>query len=217
MGCTMKEIFLSASVPENGRGDFYETADPFLIQFAVRELITVCLGRRRVVWGGHPSITPMVHAVCRDFGLEVEAPVLLYQSTYYKNLFPEDNKYFQTVLVDGVEEDRAESLGLLRTTMLSRPIEAAVFIGGMEGIFQEHEIFRSLHGPAATVVALGAPGGAARQLAQKLPPGGREGECELDRIDFARLFHERLGIASDEPRHLKDVGDEPDEPQKFNL
>src|SRR3546814_13763214 len=88
MGCEMNEIFLSASVPEHGRGDFYETANPFLIQFAVRELITVCLGRRRIVWGGHPSITPMVHAVCRDFGLEFEAPVLLYQSTYFKDRFP---------------------------------------------------------------------------------------------------------------------------------
>src|SRR3546814_12926146 len=83
--------------------------------------------------------------------------------------------------------------------MLSRPIEAAVFIGGMEGIFQEHEIFRALHGSAATALAVGAPGGAARQLAQELSPGERL-ENELDRIDFARLFHERLGIRSEERR-----------------
>src|SRR3546814_2459752 len=100
----------------------------------------------------------MVHAVCRDFGLEFEAPVLLYQSTYFKDRFPEDNKYFETVLVDDVAENLADSLGLLRTTMLSRPIEAAVFIGGMEGIFQEHEIFRALHGSAANALAVGAPG-----------------------------------------------------------
>lgn len=212
----MKEIFLSASVPEHGRGNFYETADPFLIQFAVRELITVCLGRRRVVWGGHPSITPMVHAVCRDFGLDVEAPVLLYQSTYFKNRFPEDNQYFETILVDGVKMDRAESLALLRTTMLSRPLEAAIFIGGMEGIFHEHEIFRSMHGPDATVLALGAPGGAAKQLAQRLSRGDPEEERELNRIDFARLFYERLGIASNEPRHIRNFGNEPQEPH-FNM
>src|SRR3546814_4204230 len=104
MGCEMNEIFLSASVPEHGRGDFYETANPFLIKFAVRELITVCLGRRRIVWGGQPSITPMVLAVCRVFGLEFEAPVLLYPSTYYKNRFLEDNKYFVTVPDDAVVE-----------------------------------------------------------------------------------------------------------------
>ncbi|MFZ6672271.1 hypothetical protein ACO0J9_29755, partial [Pseudomonas aeruginosa] len=53
----MKRIFLSASVPRPDRGNFHETADPFLIQFAVRELMTVALGRRQIVWGGHPAIT----------------------------------------------------------------------------------------------------------------------------------------------------------------
>lgn len=207
----MKEIFLSASVPEQGRGDFYETADPFLIQFAVRELITVCLGRRRVVWGGHPSITPMVHAVCRDFGLEFEAPVLLFQSKYFKDQFPEDNKFFQTVLVDGAGE-REESLTLLRSTMLARPIEAAVFVGGMEGSFEEYKILLALHGKKANVLAVGAPGGAARQLAQELSPPGREGEHEVDRIDFARLYQERLGIAPDEPRQLIGRRDDPEKP-----
>jgi len=205
----MKEIFLSASVPEQGRGDFYESADPFLIQFAVRELITVCLGRRRVVWGGHPSITPMVHAVCKDFGMEFVPPVVLYQSRFFEDRFPEDNKYFETVLVDGVEGDLAASLLALRRAMLSRPIEAAVFVGGMEGIFQEYEVFRALHGPNAQVLALGAPGGAARQLAEGAGQIGRDAR-DLDRIDFARLFQERLGISPEEKRQLKN-GDAEDE------
>lgn len=198
----MKEIFLSASVPEHGRGNFYESANPFLIQFAIRELITVCLGRRRVVWGGHPSITPMVHAVCKDFGMEFAPPVVLYQSTFFKDRFPEDNKYFETVLVDGIEGDLAGSLVALRRAMLSRPIETAVFVGGMEGIFQECEIFRALHGSNAHVFALGAPGGAARQLAEGAPRIGYDAR-DLDRIDFARLFQERLGISPEEKRQLK--------------
>ena len=198
----MKEIFLSASVPEHGRGNFYESADPFLIQFAVRELITVCLGRRRVVWGGHPSITPMVHAVCKDFGMEFAPPVVLYQSRYFENRFPEDNKYFETVLVDAVDGDLAGSLVELRRAMLSRSIEAAVFIGGMEGIFQEYEMFRDLHGLNAQALALGAPGGAARQLAEGALSDGR-GDHDLNRIDFARIFHERLGISPEEKRQLK--------------
>lgn len=205
----MREIFLSTSVPEQGRGDFYETADPFLIQFAVRELITVCLGRRRIVWGGHPSITPMVHAVCQDFGLEGVPPVLLYQSEFFKDRFPEDNKYFETVLVEEVKDDQAASLELLRKTMLSRPIEAAVFVGGMEGIFREHELCRQLH-QHLTVLALGAPGGAAKQLAQHLQPTGESSSTELDRVDFARLFHERLNIALDEPRQFNS----PEAPKK---
>jgi hypothetical protein len=211
----MKEIFLSASVPEHGRGDFYESADPFLIQFAVRELITVCLGRRRIVWGGHPSITPMVHAVCKDFGMEFAPPVLLYQSRFFEKRFPEDNKYFETVLVDAVEGDLPSSLVELRKTMLSRPIETAVFIGGMEGIFQECEIFQGLHGPNADVLALGAPGGAARQLAESKLSNERF-DRDLDRIDFARLFQERLGISPEEHRQMKVIGDEGEHPQRFN-
>ena len=201
MGGAMKEIFLSASVPKRGQGNFDETADPFLIQFAVRELVTVCLGRRRIVWGGHPSITPMVLAVCRDFGLEFDAPVVLYQSTYFENQYPEDNQYFDIVYVDRVEGNMADSLSVLRKQMLSRPLEAAVFVGGMAGLFEEHHVFRELHGEDATIVALGAPGGAARMLAEKYR--GPNSEHDLERIDFARLFHERLGIAPDEPRHLR--------------
>ncbi|MDZ3798096.1 MAG: hypothetical protein U0T03_04760 [Xanthomonadales bacterium] len=210
----MKEIFLSSSVPEHGRGNFYESADPFLIQFAVRELLTVCLGRRRVVWGGHPSITPMVHAVCKDFGMEFEPPVVLYQSRFFENRFPEDNKYFETVLVDGVEGDLANSLVALRRAMLSRPIQAAVFIGGMEGIFQEYAMFQELHGPNANAVALGAPGGAARQLAEDALLNGNR-DPDLDRIDFARLLHERLGISPEEERQMKS-GEAKDDGSQFN-
>lgn len=43
----MSQIFLSASIPQQGRGDFFESADPFLIQFAVREFMTVCLANNR--------------------------------------------------------------------------------------------------------------------------------------------------------------------------
>ena len=54
LGNSMKSIFLSASVPVDGSGRYFETADPFLIQVAVREFMTFAIGRRRVVWGGTP-------------------------------------------------------------------------------------------------------------------------------------------------------------------
>jgi len=196
MGWYMKQIFLSASVPERGRGQFDETSDPFLIQFAVRELITLCLGRRRVIWGGHPSITPMVHAVCQDFGMRFDAPVVLYQSTYFASEFPVTNRFFDPRLVEA-RGSKADSLASLRFHMLNQPINAAVFIGGMDGIFEEYELFRKLHGPDATVGALRAPGGAARDLAEKLRPDDVD-----DRIDFARLFQEALRIDPAEPREL---------------
>ncbi|MBI2745231.1 MAG: hypothetical protein HYX45_06565 [Burkholderiales bacterium] len=192
----MKEIFLSASVPKAGRGNFEETADPFLIQFAVRELVTVCLGRRRIVWGGHPSITPMVQAICADFGQEFDAPVLLYQSEYFKDQFPKENRFFKTVVVPSVPGDLNASLTQLRRAMLSRPIANAVFIGGMEGIYEEYDLYKELHRADALPLPLGATGGASKDLAMK------HEDRDLDRLDFARLFYERLNIDPNEPRVL---------------
>jgi len=196
----MREIFLSASVPASGRADFDETANPFLIQFAVRELVTVCLGRRRIIWGGHPSITPMVHAVCSEFGMEFDAPVVLYQSEYFRNRFPKTNDFFDPLITQEVDGDRDASLTLMRRTMLSRPIEAAVFIGGMEGIFEEYDLCCELQ-PNARVIALATPGGASRQLAERL-----QNFDQALRVDFSRLFYQCLGIQTDEPREL--LGDE---------
>ena len=84
----MTAIFLSSSIPVGGRRNFYETADPFLIQSAVREFVTLVLGRRMIVWGGHPAITPMVWAVCEDLGVDFANAVVLYQSGYFADIFP---------------------------------------------------------------------------------------------------------------------------------
>jgi len=50
----MDAIFLSASVPISGRGSYHETANPFLIQCAVRELVISVIRTHRIVWGGAP-------------------------------------------------------------------------------------------------------------------------------------------------------------------
>lgn len=189
----MGRIFLSASIPVAGRGDFHQTANPFLIQFAIRELLTVCLGRRMLVWGGHPAITPMVWAVCEDLGVEYAKTVTLYQSRLFADIFPDENANFgNVVFIDAVENDHTKSLSYLRTEMLSGQYDAAIFIGGMEGVFEEYQLFKHMH-PSAKVFAVRSPGGAAMQLADQL------GQIE-DRIDFARLFHEELNIMVTEKR-----------------
>ena len=188
-----RSIFMSASVPLPGRGTFHEDADPFLIQFAVRELLTVCLGRRHLVWGGHPAITPMVWAVCEDLGVDYSKCVTLYQSSLFEDAFPDENAHFANVVrVDAVGTDRTASLEAMRLAMLMPEYESAVFIGGMEGVLDEYQMFDTLH-PTAKIVPVSSPGGAARMLARKLHE-------ENDRIDFARLFAEKLGIDVSEAR-----------------
>ncbi len=191
----MGRIFLSASIPVQGRGDFFESANPFLIQFAVRELLTVCLGRRTIVWGGHPAITPMVWAVCESLGVQYATAVKLYQSRFFEEIFPEENLKFENVnYVPAVANDMRESLKRMRRAMFRGKFEAGVFIGGMEGIFEEFEMFKALH-PDAKIIALRAPGGASLELARKLRQknGG---------VDFARMFHRQLKVSAEERRRL---------------
>ncbi len=192
-------IFLSASVPVPGRGTYYERADPFLIQFAVRELITVALGRRLIVWGGHPAITPMVWAACEDLNVNYGDAVILYQSTFFKDVFPEENRRFGNVqLVDHVLGDRDASLLKMRQAMLSRnDLSMAVFIGGMEGVTAEYELFIKHH-PDAAILPVAAPGGAARDLAANLGQDPKQ----MDDVDFSRIFHDALGISPNAPRTI---------------
>jgi SLOG cluster3 family len=99
--------------------------------------------------------------------------------------------------VDAVPEDREASLLRMRKKMLSRDdLSEAVFIGGMEGILEEYTLFTELH-PKAKILAVPAPGGAARQLAERL---GVKGETDLQNVDFAKLFHVELNVAPNESR-----------------
>jgi SLOG cluster3 family len=105
-------IFLSAGVPDPKRGpEFAKTADTVAITAAVCALVHVTLGRRLLVWGGQPAITPMIWVVAEGLGLQYGSWVKLYQSRYFKDEFPEDNVRFQNVtFIDDVERDREKSL-----------------------------------------------------------------------------------------------------------
>lgn len=72
------------------------------------------------------------------------------------------------MLVNAVEGDRKQSLHKMREAMLSWPdLEAAVFIGGMEGVEIEYEMLTHYHSKAS-VISVAATGGAALQLAMRL-------------------------------------------------
>jgi len=84
----------------------------------------------------------MVWAVCADLGVQYANAVRLYQSRYFEEFFPRENARFRNVVyVDAAKGDRANSLLKMRKQMLKGPFSAAVFIGGMEGILEEHELF----------------------------------------------------------------------------
>jgi hypothetical protein len=183
----MSSIFLSASVPIVGRGSYHETADPFLIQCAVRELVVAVIRSHKIVWGGHPAITPMIWSICEDLGVNYSQSVILYQSKFFQDRFPEENARFQNVVfTEPVHNDREASLHAMREQMLSREdLVAAVFIGGMEGIEAEYQLFKKFH-PNAKILPIPSPGGAALNLAKAL---GNFRDADLTDVDYADLFH----------------------------
>jgi hypothetical protein len=187
----MDAIFLSASVPIAGRGHYHDTANPFLIQCAVRELVISVIRTHCIVWGGHPSITPMIWSICEDLSVDYSDSVVLYQSRFFQDRFPEENKRFgNVVFIDAVPGDRDASLAAMREAMLSRTdLVAAVFIGGMEGVEAEFSLFQQFH-PNEVVIPVAAPGGAAVDLALRTTEDARPA---LDDVDFARMFHRHFG------------------------
>jgi hypothetical protein len=194
----MGAIFLSASVPFGTRAAPYPEADPYLIQAAVRAFVITALGRRLIVWGGHPSITPMLWAAAQDLGVSYHHAVRLYQSRYFKDEFPEINQRFDNVtFTENIGGDREASLLDLRTRMFSsHPFEGAVFIGGMDGVEREFTLFRDRHADAR-IVLVDSCGGAAAALARE----HRDLAENLVRpFDYSGLFARRLRIRPDEER-----------------
>jgi len=143
----MSAFFLSASVPQVGRARAHASADPDLIQRAVREMVIAMIERKRIVWGGHPTITPMMWNICKELGAKCAKSVVLYQSRFFEGHYPDDNKYFPNVVyVDAVPGDREASLLRMREAMLSREdLTAAAFIGGMEGVDAEFGLFKHFY------------------------------------------------------------------------
>lgn len=192
-------IFLSAGVPDPKRGPQYAaTADSVAIGAAVSALVHITLGRRLLVWGGQPAITPMIWVVAQDIGVDYGRWVRLYQSRHFKDDFPEDNERFQNVIyTDDIGGDREKSLLSMRERMFSDyAFKAAVFIGGMGGIVEEYELFRRLQ-PNAAVIPVVSTGGATLEVAQRI--GGLPPDLN-DELDYVALLHRHLGVSVREER-----------------
>ena len=192
-------IFLSAGVPDPNRGpEFAETADPVAIAAAVSALLHVTLGRRLLVFGGQPAITPIVWTVAESLSVDYGSWVRLYLSRFFEDDFPSETARFQNVVFTDRVDDRATSLRIMRERMLGEtPFAAAVFIGGMGGIVDEYRMFRALQ-PQAAIVPLFSTGGAVLELASAELP--RDGELELD-LDYVGLLHRRLDVPVQEERY----------------
>ncbi len=189
----MKTIFLSASVPlEDRHPRYFGTADVIAIRDAVRALATVVVPKARLVWGGHPAITPLIHYVLRRMNAEVRNHVTLYQSRFFEHLFPPENEWFEDVVIVDRGADLASSLLAMRTRMFAEHTYAAgIFIGGMEGVEDEFRMFREAH-RNALLLPVGSTGAAARIVYDRMNP--QPDPRLLDDYAYMALFSDLLDL-----------------------
>ncbi len=192
-----RAIFLSAGVPDPSAKHFMGEGDTAAISALVSALLYVALGRRPIVWGGHPAITPMVWAYAEALGVDYSKWVTLYQTDFFEADFPEENEHFKNVVVTrAVDADRERSLEAMRRRMLSESeFEAAVFAGGMGGIFDEYRLVQELAG-GAKILPIVSTGGAAAALGREL----NAPNDFADELDYVALLFEQLSIDPNEAR-----------------
>ena len=185
----LNNIFLSASIPLPERDKKYiETADVIAIRDAVIALATTVLPKHKLIWGGHPSITPLINYVVQKQKHNIQDHVELYQSKFFEKFFPEDNNKFENVKQTPVFGNKDSSLRLMREIMLGEnEFSAGIFIGGMEGIKDEYEMFKEFH-PNAIIIPLGSTGAASKLLYDNMI---NPNERFLD-YAFASIFQEFL-------------------------
>jgi hypothetical protein len=167
----LNKIFLSASVPLAERDlRFFETADIIAIRDAVRALATLVVPNAILIWGGHPAITPLIRHVVGKMDVNLKTHVTLYQSEFFKEIFPPDNFDFEDIKLVRPGKDRDTSLERMRHAMITEnDFKAAIFIGGMEGILDEYKLFKKYH-PKALILPVASTGAAALELYNKIEP-----------------------------------------------
>jgi len=168
-------VFLSASVPTPGKENYYETADAMAIHAAVRAVVLVVAPKVRLVWGGHPAITTMVHHTMGRMAAEARDQLTMYQSDYFQSVYPKEQQFFKHIISVPETPDKKISITRMRHQMIKgNDFKAAIFIGGMKGVEKEYEIFRLAH-PEALLLPVASTGAAAKIIYEGMasPPDER--------------------------------------------
>ena len=163
-----QHLLISASFPSGERGERFQPCDAAAVADAVAAVVRVTFAMDgSVVIGGQPTITPLVLMIGSEFGLKQRVDI--FRSKWFEDKITPET----WMLIDsGLGrlhwtrrcETLGESLALMRKEMLqSRPLSAAVFVGGMEGMNDEYELCAEVL-PHVPKIPLAGPGGAAARL-----------------------------------------------------
>ena len=161
------KLFLSTSIPAPHKNSkFYNTVDVFAIREAIRGLVSTLVEQNgKLVFSGHPAITPLIRKLFNNLGKSPYECVTLYQSAYFDSKFPIESESFEKIkLVSAVDNNRGKSLLKMRKMMIGeKDYHCAVFIGGMEGVIDEYKLFREMH-PKLLTFPIASTGAAALQI-----------------------------------------------------
>jgi hypothetical protein len=167
-------IFLSASIPYGDRAKIYPP-DPVAIRDAARALVAETVPDRILVFGGHPAISPLVWEASRS--LQETDKVYIYQSEMYRQKIPREARYFKNLVwTNTLGSDTDQNLGHMRQLMIGQRTDeqrtfihpefaAAFFIGGMNGVEDEWDMFRRTY-PRVPVFPVASTEGAAERIAR---------------------------------------------------
>lgn len=191
----VRNIFLSAGVPTTDRSaKYYDTADVIAIRDSVIALASTVLAGKgfHLIWGGQPAITPLIAMVLERYELKMTNRVTLYQSYEYEEFFPKENENVGNIIYTEKKENPEASQFLMRQKMIGEnDFVAAVFIGGMEGIEKEYEMFKEFH-PGVPCLPIASTGAAAKILYDEHP--GEFDERLQTELSYTSLFKELLGL-----------------------
>lgn len=196
LGFRKPALFLAASVPyqrTHGTPEQLHANARYLpplrteIRTAVVQLARFAFVRDvQLVFGGHPAISPLVLETTRAVPPSAEPRVFVFQSAYFENVLPlatmklanwSNGRRLWTrsagpSQVPGTAGDpvvRGASLAIMREAMVTVPgLVGAVFIGGMDGVEAEADLFRARQ-PHLPCYALPGTGSAARRLFERDP------------------------------------------------
>jgi len=192
-------IMLSASLP-TGLEETRRAQDLF-------DLMVVLIGgilssSGTLVFGGHPTVTPLIHRVANSASSSTKPQIKLFQLRRFRGKAPEeinDARIFGDVAWIGFEQDDKESLNSdlrkMRNAMV-KASQAAIFIGGkteafsgrVPGIIDEYERFTKRH-PKGPVYLLGMLGGASLKIIKWLEARGQREPNSLTESELRILHH----------------------------
>lgn len=203
-------VFLSASLASDERSDQKVDYDYAKVHEIVFTIVEEVINRNGIlVFGGHPTITPMIANMISLHKEETgEYPkIYLYQSKYFKDNYPIEVKEFPSKNLEETEcenmyeseKNKQESLRIMRERMLEEkgPFTHAFFIGGRIiikgkttscGVWDEYKLFVEKYSTAKACVFTKDTGTSIEEMIEYAKKRGARSE-KLLRIEDIKEIH----------------------------